>query len=100
VLIGRSFAFPRRKKIMAEPTGLSALLGDEVMVLERNESNHAEKNPNRRNSASEKGVSGCANDIKPDPLALLPEHFRKEIEEQSIISSRKVSFKVIIATRL
>jgi hypothetical protein len=32
--------------------------------------------------------------VSLDPLAHLPEHFRKEIEAQSIVSSRKVSFKV------
>jgi hypothetical protein len=35
-----------------------------------------------------------ANNANPDPLAHLPEHFRKEIEAQCTVSSRKVSFKV------
>ena len=40
-------------------------------------------------SSDEKSEGG-----KPDLLAHLPEHFRKEIEAQSVVNSRRVSFKV------
>ena len=44
-------------------------------------------------SLTGKAGYGCGAD--PDPLAHLPEHFRKEIEAQVTVASRKVSFKVL-----
>ena len=48
-------------------------------------------------NASKAGDEGGAN---PDPLAHLPEHFRKEIEAQATVKTRKVTTKVLPQTRM
>jgi len=86
---------------MAEPSGATAKAGEEVMFMHENREVQAtEKKPGRGSSTSEDRTGGDAdsNIGNPDPLAHLPEHFRKEIEEQTVLSARKVSFKVRIAT--
>jgi hypothetical protein len=80
---------------MAEPTGLGAFELGEVMADE-------EKREKPRGGDSEKlepfthSSSGTPEeDATPDPLARLPEKFRKEIEAQVEVKSRRATFPVI-----
>ena len=77
---------------MAAPTGAIALEATEIFEMEHNkERTDANAVLSLENSPSG-AYSGDVSD--PDPLAHLPEHFRKEIEAQAQVVSRKVSFKV------
>jgi hypothetical protein len=82
---------------MADPTGIAARAEEEVFEMEKKRGlRDTEKTVTGVSPSSEGRGSGDATTVNPDPLAHLPEHFRKEIEEQSAVSSRKVSFKVHI----
>ena len=80
---------------MAEPTGATVKAGEEIIEMHQNmEFRDLETTVTNLSSHSEGRGSGDDSTVNPDPLAHLPEHFRKEIEEQSNVKSRKVSFKV------
>ena len=79
---------------MAEPTAMNVQgLSNIVEMHEKKESHDAEKTvmDSSNPDFSQSGQSGTG-DI--DPLSHLPEHFRKEIEAQATVKSRKVRFKV------
>lgn len=79
---------------MAEPTAMNVQgMNDIVRMHEEKEMRDAEKTvvDSSKADASQSGQSGSG-DI--DPLGHLPEHFRKEIEAQATLKSRKVSFRV------
>lgn len=80
---------------MAEPIGATVRAGEEIIEMHQNkECLDLEKTATIVSSHSEGRGSADDSTVNPDPLAHLPEHFRKEIEEQSNVKSRKVSFKV------
>jgi len=78
---------------MADPTGANAREVTEIFDMEQNK----ELEDARAVLSLEKSTSGTTkegDDSSPDPLAHLPDHYRKEIEVQAQVLSRKVSFKV------
>ena len=78
---------------MADPTGANARETIEIFEIERNkEQRDATAVLSLEKSTSDSTKHGNGNN--PDPLAHLPEHFRKEIEAEAQVVSRKVSFKV------
>ena len=77
---------------MADPTGAIALEATEIFEMEYNEERRDAKAVLCLENSASGAYSGDVSD--PDPLAHLPEHFRKEIEAQAQVVSRKVSFKV------
>ena len=80
---------------MAEPTARNAKLAAGILDHETSrESEEVEKQNEKSNSSAQHPDDQTGPDGTPDPLANLPEKFRKELEAQSVIVSRKVSFKV------
>jgi len=77
---------------MADPTGAIALEATEIFEMEHNKERRGANVVLSLEKSASGAYSGDVSD--PDPLAHLPEHFRKEIEAQSQVVSRKVSFKV------
>jgi len=78
---------------MAEPGAVNAREIGEIFEREENfkEMRQTEKITSGDSSSSGQRNSG---DVSPDPLAHLPENFRKEIEAQSKVVTQKISFKV------
>lgn len=78
---------------MADPMGANAQGAIEVFEIERNkEQRDVTAVLSLEKSTSDATKNGDGNN--PDPLAHLPERFRKEIEAEAQVVSRKVSFKV------
>lgn len=79
---------------MAEPTGMTVQGASDVVEMhEKKETHDAKKTvvDSSKSVASNSGQSGTGD---TDPLGHLPERFRREIEAQATVKSRKVSFKV------
>lgn len=77
---------------MAKPSAANIREAAEVLEMDKyKEAVDTEKIVSTEYSSSGPSASG---DADPDPLAHLPENFRKEIEAQATVVSRKVSFKV------
>ena len=79
---------------MAEPTGINVQGASDIVEMhEKKEAHDAEKTVI---ASSKSGASNSAQSESGDidPLSHLPEHFRKEIEAQATVKSRKVGFRV------
>jgi len=80
---------------MAEPTARNAKLAAGIMEHEASlESEEIEHQNEKSDSPARQTGDHPGADGTPDPLASLPERFRKELEAQSFVVSQKVSFKV------
>jgi|SRR5271170_3390738 hypothetical protein len=77
---------------MADPTGAIALEATEIFEMEHDKEQRDAATVLALEKSASEAHSGDGGD--PDPLAHLPEHFRKEIEAQAQVVSRKISFKV------
>jgi hypothetical protein len=79
---------------MAEPTGLGASELGEVMDEERKREENENRDPQKVASSSESSSGVPEEDAIADPLARLPDKFRKEIEAQVKVKARRATFPV------
>jgi hypothetical protein len=79
---------------MAEPTGLGASEFGEVMEEEEKREKQQVRDPEKLECSTNSSSGPPEEDAAPDPLARLPEKFRKEIEAQVEVKSRRATFRV------
>jgi hypothetical protein len=79
---------------MAEPSGFGAFELGEVLEEEAKREEHRARDPEKVVSSSYSSSGAPEEDAVPDPLARLPEKFRKEIEAQVEVKSRRATFPV------
>jgi hypothetical protein len=80
---------------MAEPTSGNIQIAHEVLEMDHErETRQTETVASKEGSSSESIRAENAADPYPDPLSHLPERFRKELEAQATVLSRRVSFGV------
>ena len=81
---------------MAEPTGINVQGMSDVVEMHENKEIHDVEKTVVDSEMSVASHSGRSPSGDIDPLSRLPEQFRKEIEAQATVKSRKVGFKVIL----
>lgn len=81
---------------MAEPTGTIIQGTSDVVEMHEKKEIHDIEKTAVDSDMSVASHSGRSTSGDADPLSYLPDQFRKEIEAQATVKSRKVGFKVIL----
>ena len=80
---------------MAEPTGINVQGISDVVDMHQKKDIHDVEKTVVESDKSIASHSGRDSSGDVDPISHLPQHYRKEIEAQATVKSRKVGFKVI-----